>query len=141
HLYSDRAASSRSRAVVSPGMLWDGWMYSFTPREVRISATVVIVIHTTVTNAMVDSGPTRSKWFSTSTDASTAGTHVSITTSASSNTVFPEEWRVGLSRNSAAEPVTTTFIPSSLARKATSMFTLLIPEWEKIQTVSRRSNW
>jgi hypothetical protein len=39
-----------------------------------------MVIHTTVTNAMVDTGPTLSWWPASTTDESPAGTRVSITT-------------------------------------------------------------
>ena len=44
-------------------------MYKCTPRSARISATVVMVIHTMVTKLNVDSGPTLSKWFFKGTEA------------------------------------------------------------------------
>jgi hypothetical protein len=62
---------------------------------------------------------------------------VSITASAISNSVFPDGCRVVPTCD--AEPVAITFIPSSFARSATSMFTLLIPVCEKIHIVSRLS--
>src|SRR5262245_14536442 len=56
-LYSANACSNRSRAEVSPGTLWEGCICSFTPRLARISATVVMVIQTAVTKAIVETGP------------------------------------------------------------------------------------
>ena len=85
------AASSRSWAVVSPGTLCDGWMYKCTPRSARISATVVMVIHTMVTKLNVDNGPTLSKWFFKGTEASTRGTQESTTISANWKRFFPLE--------------------------------------------------
>src|SRR3989337_2459492 len=60
-LYSAKASSTLCLAVVSPGTLCDGWIKSLTPRSANISATVVTVIHTQVTNAMVETGPTLSR--------------------------------------------------------------------------------
>src|SRR3989442_455628 len=60
-LYSASASSSRSFAVVSRGILCDAWIYSFTPRSTKISATVQTVIHTQVINAIVDTEPTLSR--------------------------------------------------------------------------------
>jgi hypothetical protein len=138
-LYSLSAASSRWCAVVSPGTLCDGWMCSFTPRATSSSAAVVMVIHTTATKAIVDTGPTLSTCPASGTDESPAGTRVSITTSAMSNSRFPDGWRGTLAAAYSAEPVAITRIPSSFARNATSMLTLLIPVCEKIHIVSRRS--
>ena len=104
-LYSARAASSRSAAVVSPGTLCDGWICNFTPRFASSSATVMIVSHTTATNAMVETGPTLSLCCGSDTDESPAGTQVSMTTSASSNNVRRDGWRGVLDFASAAEPV------------------------------------
>src|ERR1035437_9825255 len=68
-------------------------MKSFTPRSARISATVQTVIHTVVTKAIVETGPTLSWWFLSGTQASPIGAQVSTTRSAMSNMVLPEEWR------------------------------------------------
>src|SRR5262249_753403 len=65
---------------------------------------------------------------------------LSTTTSAISNRVRPDEWRLAWPRDPWADPQATTFNPSSWAFRAMSMLTLLIPEWEKIHIVSRGSN-
>jgi len=52
----------------------------------------------------------------------------------------PDECRDARPLAAAAEPYATTVMPRFFASSATSMFTLLMPECEKIHIVSRGSN-
>ena len=58
--YGSAAAARGKTSRHSPGTLCEGCIKSFTPRSASISATVVTVIHTQVTKAIVETGPTLS---------------------------------------------------------------------------------
>ncbi len=112
-----------------------GW-----PRSVSSRATSQLIAFTAVTNPNVDPGPTFSRRPGMSIIASPAGTQVSTTISAISQSRLPLECRAETDCVCSMEVSATRVRSCFLTSRAMSMTTPLIPDWEKIIIVSRGSS-